>query len=146
MVSIFRPHARTTDPSGREWEIYAYRLQMPHRGQPDPVSGGYDFGYGGYGPITELALVAGIFDGIVYLLALIPRLLLRLFVDLPVACVRALRSDTWTVEAISWAPFRASYTWTTTRELRGQVLAQVEGGLARGETPRPRNAQLIRSE
>jgi hypothetical protein len=60
--------------------------------------------------------------------------------------VRALRSDSWTIEAISWAPFRASYTWRTTLEHRGQVLAQVEGGLARGETPRPRNAQFVRSD
>jgi hypothetical protein len=63
--------------------------------------------------------------------------------DFPVAALRALRSDEWTVEAISWAPFRASYRWTTTREYRGQVLAQVEGGLARGEKPQPRNAVLL---
>ena len=84
-------------------------------------------------------------DGVVYLVSWIPRLLLRLFVDLPVAAVRALRSDTWTIEAISWAPFRESYTWTTTSEHRGQVLAQVEGGIARGESPHPRNAQFVRT-
>ena len=121
-MSVFGPSARTTDPAGREWEIYAYRLQLPRRGPPDPT------------------------PRIAYLLAWIPRLLLRFLVDLPAAGVRALRSDRWTIEAISWAPFRASYVWTTTREHRGQVLAPVEGGLARGETPRPRNAQLVRSQ
>ena len=30
-------------------------------------------------------------------------------------------------------------------EFRGQVLAQVEGGLARGETPHPRNARVLQS-
>ena len=57
--------------------------------------------------------------------------------------VRALQSDAWTVQAVSWAPFRSTYTWRTTREHRGQVLAQVEGGLARGELPRPRRAQYL---
>jgi hypothetical protein len=137
-VSVFRPSARTTDPAGREWEIYAYRLQLPHRAPPDPTPVGF-------GSPREAAFFS-LFDGIAYLLAWIPRLLLRFLVDFPAAGVRALRSDRWTIEAISWAPFRASYTWTTTSEHRGQVLAQVEGGLARGETPRPRNAQLLRSE
>ena len=81
-------------------------------------------------------------DGILYLLAFIPRLLIRLCVDLPVAAVRAARSDEWTIEAVSWAPYPTGHKWSTTREFRGQVLAQVEGGLARGETPRPRNARL----
>ena len=46
-MSVFRPSARVTDPGGREWEIYAYRLVLPCRSSPDPLSGG--FGYGGYG-------------------------------------------------------------------------------------------------
>lgn len=37
--------------------------------------------------------------------------LVRLFVDIPVAGIRALRTDEWTIEAISWAPYRRSYTW-----------------------------------
>jgi hypothetical protein len=137
---MFRPSARVTDPHGREWEIYASKVALPRRGAPDPTPAGLDF------PPGRGDVIAAPIDGIVYLLSFIPRLLLRLFVDLPVAIVRALRSDTWTIEAISWAPFRASYTWTTTLEHRGQVLAQVEGGLARGETPRPRNAQFVRSD
>jgi hypothetical protein len=137
---MFRPSARVTDPHGREWEIYASKLVMPHRGAPDPTPAGLDF------PPGRGALISAPIDGIVYLLSFIPRLLMRLFVDLPIAAIRALRSDTWTIDAISWAPFRTSYTWTTTQEHRGQVLAQVEGGLARGETPRPRNAQFVRSE
>jgi hypothetical protein len=49
--------------------------------------------------------------------------------------LRALRSDAWTIEAVAFTPSRAAYTWTTTREYRGQVLAQVEGHLARGDVP-----------
>jgi len=51
------------------------------------------------------------------------------------AAVRSLRSDEWTVEAITWLPQKQAYTWTTTREFRGQVLAQVEGHLTRGDIP-----------
>ena len=119
---MFRPFARVTDPHGREWEIYASKLVLPRLPTPDPTSTGRG------------QLLAA------------PRLLLRILVDLPVAAVRAVRSDKWTIEAISWAPFRSSYTWTTTTEYRGQVLAQVEGGLARGDTPRPRNAQFVASD
>jgi hypothetical protein len=136
---MFRPYARVTDPHGREWEIYASKLAMPRRGAPDPTPAGLDF------PAGRGEVITAPVDGIVYLLSFIPRLLLRLFIDLPVAAAGALRSDSWTIEAISWAPFRASYRWTTTREHRGQVLAQVEGGLARGETPHPRNAQFVES-
>ena len=136
-MSVFRPSARTIDPAGRAWEIYAYKLVLPRRGSPDPTPSGLAFPRGE----TFFAL----FDGIAYLLAWIPRVLL-LLVDLPVAGARALRSDAWTIEAISWAPFRESYTWTTTREHRGQVLAQIEGGLARGERPHPRNAQFVGSQ
>jgi len=33
--------------------------------------------------------------------------------------------------------------WTTGRELLGQVLASVEGQLARGDEPMPRNAKQV---
>ena len=57
----------------------------------------------------------------------------------------ARRTDDWTIEASSWAPYPITHRWTTTAELRGQVLASVEGQLARGEPPQPRNAkQLLR--
>ena len=69
------------------------------------------------------------------------RRLLRRAFDFVLALVRAATSDEWTVEAISWAPYRLDHRWSTTREFRGQVLAQVEGQLARGETPHPRNAR-----
>jgi hypothetical protein len=49
--------------------------------------------------------------------------------------VRALRSDEWTIEAITFMPQRQSYRWRTTSEYRGQVLAQVEGSLANGGPP-----------
>jgi hypothetical protein len=110
-------------------------MKLPERGSLDPLVPD-DF--------TEpramvlalpFLLVSALFRGLV-----------RLLVDIPLAGIRALRSDEWTIEAISWAPFRTSYTWTTTREYRGQVLAQVEGGIARGEKPQPRNAQFVHSD
>src|SRR3954454_21399841 len=116
---MFRPFAGVTDPHGREWEIYQSKVTLPRRRPPEST------------PV---------------ILSFIPRLLLRLFVDLPLAIYRALRSDTWTIEAISWAPFHTSYSWTTTREFRGQVLAHVEGSIARGDTPRPPNAQFIHAD
>jgi hypothetical protein len=135
-VSVFRPTARTTSPDGREWEIYAYRLQLPDRRAPDPPP--FDFGGTAQGQAASSFL-----DGLTYIVAWIPRLLVRVFVDLPVAILRALRSDEWVVEAISWAPYRTSYKWSTTAGVRGQVLVLVEGALARGETPHPRNALLL---
>lgn len=62
---------------------------------------------------------------------------------LPSAAVRALRTDEWTVEAVTWQPHRTSYAWRTTGEFRGHVLAQVEGQLARGEVPAPRHATYL---
>ena len=103
---MFRPHARTVGPDGREWEIYAYKLRLRRRRRAR-------------------------------------RRILRELVDVPVAAVRALRSDEWTVEAVSWAPFPLRHRWSTTAEWRGRVLAQVEGGLARGETPHPGNAVML---
>jgi hypothetical protein len=123
-VTVFRPTARASSPDGREWEIYAYRLQLPNRGTPDPTS----FELGVRPPGQRRGRIR--------------RALVRL-IDVPVAAVRALRTDEWIVEAISWAPYRTSYKWSTTAEVRGQVLVLVEGALARGETPHPRNARLL---
>jgi hypothetical protein len=53
------------------------------------------------------------------------------------------RAGDWTIEASSWAPYPITHRWSTAPELRGQVLASVEGQLARGETPRPRNAKQL---
>lgn len=94
-MSSFRPAARTVDPDGREWEIYAYRPKPRRR-------------------------------------RLLPRILVS-------------RSDEVTIEALSFAPYPLSYRWTTTREYKGNVLASVEGRLARGEIPMPRNARQILS-
>ncbi|MDX6485617.1 MAG: hypothetical protein QOF43_770, partial [Gaiellaceae bacterium] len=92
---------------------------------------------------TDIADVSGqlraeagfaLLNAIVWLVMLVPRLLVRL-VDVGVAALRAVRSDEWTVEAITWVPQKQSYAWSTTSEHRGQVLAQVEGSLARGDVP-----------
>jgi hypothetical protein len=55
----------------------------------------------------------------------------------------ARRAREWTIEALSFAPYPMTHTWSTSRETKGQVLASVEGQLARGETPMPRNAKQI---
>ncbi len=65
--------------------------------------------------------------------------------DLPRALVTSLRSD-WTIDAVTYEPPQVVHTWTTTREHKGQVLAQVEGHLARGDVPlRLANAVYRRS-
>ena len=57
------------------------------------------------------------------------------------AAVRAARSDDWTIDAIAHLPRKTVYRWTTTTEHKGQVLAQVEGHIARGGIlERPTNA------
>lgn len=65
---------------------------------------------------------------------------LRRLAEVASGALRALASDEWTVEAVSWAPYPLAHKWSTTREYRGQVLAQVEGSLERGQIPHPRNA------
>jgi hypothetical protein len=126
-VSVFRPTARVRSPQGTEWEIYAYKLRVRDRTEWDTDLADAGAGYQPAG--AELALV----NAVVWLVMLVPRLLVRLL-DVAVAAIRALLSDEWTIEAVTFLP-RQSYTWRTTREHRGQVLAQVEGSLARGEPP-----------
>jgi hypothetical protein len=68
---------------------------------------------------------------------------LRRIASVPIVALRSLRSDEWTIEAVTFAAHRESMSWTTTAEYRGQVLAHVEGALARGDAPRPRNAAAV---
>ena len=117
-MSVFRPVVRVTAPDGRAWEIYAYKL-----------------------PLRRLVQPASNEDA-PRLRAL--RIALRRLRELAVAVARSLRSDTWTIEALTFLPRKESYAWTTTREFRGQVLAHVEGSLARGDMPtRLTNALLV---
>ena len=51
------------------------------------------------------------------------------------ASARTLQRQTWTVDAVTYLPRKTVYTWRTTGEHKGQVLAQVEGYLARGDIP-----------
>ena len=134
-MSIFSPAARVTDPDGRDWEIYAYRIQLPARGEPDPgTSGEVETGRG---------LVPNPFDGIFWLLGRFLLMLQRLFYDLPRAALAARHSDEWTIDAVTEVPHKTTYTWKTTGEYRGHVVAQVEAGLAYGEIPRPRHAIFV---
>ena len=122
-MSVFRPSARVSGPDGRAWEIYAYKIRVRgHDWEPDDDSEVF-----GRNPRGLLGIV-------VWLVSLIPRLVMRA-IDVGVAGVRSLGSDEWTVEAVTFLPHRESYAWTTTREFKGQVLAQVEGHLARGDIP-----------
>lgn len=125
-MSVFQPTRRVRDPGGRDWEIYVFRIKLPKRDPP----GDSAFEY------TRLHALGAV----LWLLGQLPRLLVRVFYDVPLAALRALRSDEWTIEAIAWLPHQTVYAWTTTREYRGHVLAQVEGELARGDIPHPRHA------
>jgi hypothetical protein len=58
--------------------------------------------------------------------------------DLPRAAAAAFRSlggDVWTIDAVTFHHHHTVHRWTTTTEYKGQVLAQVEGNLARGDIP-----------
>ena len=126
-MSVFRPTVRVRTPDGTDWEIYAYKIQVGDRREWDTDLVDADGMYRA-GPV--LALV----NAVVWLVMLVPRLVVRL-VDVAVAAVRAVATDEWTIEAITFVPQRQSMVWTTTREHKGQVLAQVEGSLARGHPP-----------
>ena len=60
----------------------------------------------------------------------------RRFVAHVAAVARSLRADEWTIEAVTFAAHAERHAWTTTTEYKGQVLAQVEGNLARGDVPK----------
>jgi hypothetical protein len=66
--------------------------------------------------------------------------------DLPRALVKALRTRDWTIAAVTYLPRPRTYTWTTTTEHKGQVLAQVEGHLARGDVPQHLSNAVYRGE
>ncbi|HKI91277.1 MAG TPA: hypothetical protein VJ986_03155 [Gaiellaceae bacterium] len=135
-MSVFRPSVRVTGPDGSEWEVYAYRIALPSWGR-DPV----DVEFGG-ADVRSQAL-SGLFAAVQWLLGGAVRLGALLVWHLPRAVLRALGSEEWTIEAVTWQPHRTSLAWRTTREYRGHVLAQVEGQLARGETPKPNHAQYL---
>ena len=125
-MTVFKPAVRVRAPDGRDWEIYAYKIRVGERpswdGPDDPWSAS---------PGADVLWIVG---GLVWLLLLVPRLLLRA-ADVAVAALRTARSDAWTIDAVTYEPRETVYTWTTTNEHKGQVLAQVEGHLARGDIP-----------
>ena len=133
---MFRPQARVTGPDGREWELYAYRIRLPEHDGPeselDPELGA-----------PRADVLAGALDGVLWLVGGLVRLVRLALWDAPRAGLAARRSDEWTIEAVTWEPRRSAYTWRTTSEYRGHVLAQVEGQLARGEVPKPRHATYL---
>ena len=124
-MSVFRPAAKVTSPDGREWEIYAHKLKVAI---PQPAAAD--------APREPL---------LARLLRFVPRLLARL-AHLAADAARAIRSDEWTVDAVSHMPRRTTYSWTTTTEYKGQVLAQVEGNLARGDIPQRLTNAVYRGE
>jgi hypothetical protein len=127
-VSVFRPTVRVSAPDGTQWEIYAYKLQVGDRREWDTEVVDADVG------MTTPAAAGALLNAVIWILMLVPRLIVRLC-DVAVAAVRAAASDEWTIEAITFMPQRQSIAWTTTSEHKGQVLAQVEGSLARGHPP-----------
>jgi hypothetical protein len=138
-MSIFRPSARVTSPDGREWEIYAYKLKVRDRDDPeglDDLRTGRDWNFDGLVALADIVL---------FVVQLVPRLLARLF-GAATAGIRAARSDEWTIDAVTYLPHETVYSWTTTREHKGQVLAQVEGHLARGDVPQHLTHATFRGE
>jgi hypothetical protein len=126
-VSVFRPAVKVTGPEGREWEVYAYKLKI---GPRDYFGSDLDDLPGGSAAGAGLSLLGAV----IWIVMLIPRLLMRMG-DIAVGALRAVSSDRWTIEAVTWVPRPERYAWATTSEYKGQVLAQVEGHLARGDIP-----------
>ena len=62
------------------------------------------------------------------------------------AAWRAVRSDDVTIDAVSHLPRKTVFRWTTTSQFEGQVLAQVEGHLARGDIPQRLTNATFRSQ
>jgi hypothetical protein len=137
-MTVFRPSARVTSPDGREWEIYAYKIKVRDREYESPL-GDPPTAYGSF--TTEWALIDLVLDVLLF----IPRGLLRLG-DVVLGAARSVRSDEWTIDAVAYLPHPTVYTWTTTREYKGQVLAQVEGHLARGDIPAHLTNAIYRGE
>jgi hypothetical protein len=136
-VSVFRAAAKVQSPDGRAWEIYAYKIKVRDPDLPDPLgeppfSGRYGAGW-------------SIVDGILYLVLLVPRGLVRLL-DVAFAAARSARSDDWTIDAVTYAPRETVYRWTTTGEFKGQVVAQVQGHLQRGDIPAHLTNAVYRGE
>ena len=138
-MSIFRAAAKVTSPDGLEWEIYAYKLKV---GDLDDFGPTEDDALVGQADVEAASLVV-IF--VINVLLLIPRLLIR-GVQTAAAALRTLGSDDWTIDAVSFLPQKTIYTWTTTTEYKGQVLAQVEGHLARGDVPQRLTNAVYRGE
>jgi hypothetical protein len=127
-MSVFRPAAKVTTPDGREWEIYAYKIKVGDLDDFGPTEDDALYGQAD----LEIASLVVIFA--INVLLLIPRLVIRA-AQVVVAAIRSVRSDRWTIDAVTFMPRHTVYTWTTTSEYKGQVLAQVEGHLARGDVP-----------
>lgn len=140
-MTLFRPATRVTDPEGREWELYAYKIRLREVGPYDADLPVEDLLGLGSGPATGVLFIVG---AALWLAQLPVRLLVLLGWELPRAALRARGSDEWTIEAVTWLPHETRYTWTTTSEFRRNVLAQLEGQIARGEIPpRPTRATYI---
>jgi hypothetical protein len=66
--------------------------------------------------------------------------------DLVRALWRAVRTSDWTIAAVTHLPRPRTVTWMTTSEHKGQVLAQIEGHLARGDLPQHLSNAVYRGE
>jgi hypothetical protein len=138
-VSVFRPAAKVTSPDGREWEIYAYKIKVGDLDDFGPTEDDVVQGQ------ADLTLLSGLVVLLVNVLLLIPRLVVRCG-QVAVGALRSVRSDEWTVDAVTFMPRHVVYTWTTTSEYKGQVLAQVEGYLARGDIAQHLTNAVYRGE
>jgi hypothetical protein len=146
-MTVFRASFRLSDPDGRSWEVFEYRIRLPAGGDSHDPGLAPDQPVGittGTAVYTEIEAGLGVIDAAAWLLGLVPSLLRRLLWDVPRAAVCARRCHEWTIEAVSWYPQHASYTWTATDEHRRQVARDVRDQLLRGQIPpRPRDGTLL---
>jgi hypothetical protein len=133
-VSVFRAAREVTDPSGRHWEIYVSRSELP---KWRPLDRDYDNTVDDWwwAPVLYMILFLPLF--VVYQV-LVP--LLRALFELPGVIVRGRRSGIRIVEAITFWPVKETYTWTTTGDHVQRVVDQVARGLEEGDFAQPLGA------
>jgi hypothetical protein len=139
-MSLLRPSAKITDPSGEYWEVYVSKTILPSWRAADS-----DIAFPEQWPTALILLwLPLIVLNFVWSCVVVP--LIRAAVLLPVAVARGRRSRTIRIEALRTFPREEVLLWTTTDADVGRVLDEVVGGLAEGKIVHPEGAVYLGEE
>jgi hypothetical protein len=136
MSPSFRPQRTITAPDGREWELYVSKFRGPGW-EPQDYDSPTDLMMWNRNPSGGLLLLLEI-PLFVYHCILVPAV--SYAVRLPMAVVRARRSETWTVEAVCWWPHEQRFRWSVEAGDRARVTAEIATGIADGRWAQPPGA------